>query len=99
MGVFGSEIHIVTFLISLFETTLFFYQVVYYLSRPEDKSRLYYLTLLYLLIQYNLISGLLPDLHIAIDLIVQNILAFSVALIMAMYFPLYFYKAYDLKGT
>ncbi|MBX9853536.1 MAG: response regulator, partial [Cytophagaceae bacterium] len=51
----------------------------------------------YLLIQYNLISGLLPDQNIPINLIVQNILAFSVALIMAMYFPLYFYKAYDLK--
>lgn len=98
MGVFGSEIHIVTFLISLFEITLFFYQVVYYLSRPEDKSRLYYLILLYLLIQYNLISGLLPDPNLSLDLVVQNILAFSVALVMAMYFPLYFYKAYDLKG-
>lgn len=98
MGVFGSEIHIVTFLISLFEITLFFYQVVYYLSRPEDKTRLYYLILLYLLIQYNLVSGLLPDPNITVDLVLQNIVAFSVALTMAMYFPFYFYKAYDLKG-
>ncbi len=98
MGVFGSELHLITFLISLIELTFFFYQVIYYLSRPQDKARLYYLILLYLLIQYNIISGLLPDENLGINLVVQNILAFSVALIMAMYFPFYFYKAYDLKG-
>lgn len=97
MGVFGSEIHIVTFLIALFELVFFFYQIIYYLSRPQDKGRLYYLILLYLLIQYNLISGLLPDQNIPLNLVLQNILAFSVALVMAMYFPYYFYKAYDLK--
>ncbi len=98
MGVFGSELHLVTFLISLIELTFFFYQVIYYLSRPQDKARLYYLILLYLLIQYNIVSGLLPDESWGINLVIQNILAFSVALIMAMYFPFYFYKSYDLKG-
>jgi len=97
MGIFGSEIHIVTFFISLFELVFFFYQIIHYLSRPQDKSRLYYLILLYFLIQYNLISGLLPDPNIPMNLVLQNILAFSVALIMAMYFPIYFYKGYDLK--
>lgn len=96
MQVFGTEIHIVTFLITLFELVFFFYQIIYYLSRPSDKNRLYYLILLYLLIQYNLISGLLPDENIPIPLLLQNILAFSVALVMAMYFPFYFYKAFNL---
>lgn len=97
MGILGTEMHAITFLISLFEMVFFFYQIIYYLSRPQDKNRLYYLILLYLLIQYNLVSGLLPDKHININLIVQNVIAYSVALVMGMYFPFYFYKVYKLE--
>jgi hypothetical protein len=92
MLVFGTKLTIVTFLISLFELVFFFYQIVYYLSRPSDKNRLYYLILLYLLIQHNIVGGLLPDKNIPINLIVQNILAYLVAFAMGMYFPFYFYK-------
>ncbi len=97
MGVFGTEMHIIVFLVSLFELVFFFYQVIHYLSRPSEKSRLYYLILLYLLIQYNIVSGLLPDKNIPISIVLQNILAFSVSIIMAMYLPFYFYKVFDLK--
>jgi len=97
MLVFGTELHIVTFLIIVLELVFFFYQIIHYLSRRSDKNRLYYLILLYLLIQYNLLSGLLPDKNIPINIEVQNVVAFAVAFIMGMYFPFYFYKVFELK--
>jgi hypothetical protein len=97
MLVFHTEIHIITFLVILLELVFFFYQIVYYLSRTSDKNRLYYLVLLYLLIQHNLIGGLLPDKNIPIPIIVQNIIAYAVAFMLGMYFPYYFYKAFNLK--
>ncbi len=96
MLVFGTELHVVTFLIIVLELVFFIYQLIHYLSRRSDKNRLYYLILLYLLIQYNLISGLLPDKKIPINIEVQNVVAFAVAFIMGMYFPFYFYKVYHL---
>ena len=96
MVVFNTEMHIVTFLVALLELVFFFYQIVYYLSRPSDKNRLYYLILLYLLIQQNVVGGLLPDKNIPLDITLQNVLAFVVSIAMAMYFPFYFYKAFKL---
>ncbi|OJW80283.1 MAG: hypothetical protein BGO69_05475 [Bacteroidetes bacterium 46-16] len=96
MLVFGTELHVITFLIIVLELVFFIYQSIHYLSRRSDKNRLYYLILLYLLIQYNLISGLLPDKKIPINIEVQNVIAFAVAFIMGMYFPYYFYKVYGL---
>ncbi|HSH64267.1 MAG TPA: ATP-binding protein [Bacteroidia bacterium] len=42
-------------------------------------------------------GGLLPDPNIPIPIIAQNIIAYAVAFAMAMYFPYYFYKAFQLK--
>lgn len=92
----GTEIHIVTFIIVLFELIIFFFQVIYYLSRPSDKRRLWFLILIGLLIYYNCVSGFLPDENIPVSLTVQNIVAFSGGLLMSMYFAFYFYKAFDL---
>jgi signal transduction histidine kinase/DNA-binding NarL/FixJ family response regulator len=97
MLVFHTELHIITFLIILLEMVFFCHQIIYFLSRPSDKNRLYFLILLYLLIQHNLIGGLLPDPNIPIPTIVQNIIAYGVAFAMAMYFPYYFYKAFKLE--
>lgn len=96
MVVFNTEMHVLTFLVALLELVFFFYQIVYYWSRPSDKNRLYYLVLLYLLIQQNLVGGVFPDENIPINIILQNILAFVVSIAMAMYFPYYFYKAFKL---
>ncbi len=96
MLVFHTEIHIITFLVILLELVFFFYQIIYYLSRPSDKTRLYYLILLYLFIQHNFIGGLFPDKNIPIPIIIQNILAYAVAFMLGMYFPYYFYKAFGL---
>ena len=96
MLVFNTEIHIVTFLILLLELVFFCYQIVHYFSRPSDKNRLYYLILLSFLILHNFVGGLFPDKKIPIPIITQNIIAYAVPAVMSMYFPFYFYKAFNL---
>jgi len=93
----GTQIHIVIFIILLFELVIFFFQVIYFLSRPSDKNRLWFLILLGLLIYYNTVTGFLPDGNLALSTTTQNILAYSGGIIMSMYFPFYFYKVFDLE--
>lgn len=97
MLVFGTEMHIVTFVFVLLEIVMFFYQLVYYLSRPQDKSRMWYLILLFLLIIYNITGGLFPDPRINIPIVTQNIIAYGSGFLMGAYFPYYFYKGFGLK--
>jgi DNA-binding CsgD family transcriptional regulator len=67
------------------------------LFRPQDKSRMWYLILLALLIVYNITGGLFPDPNIGISIIAQNIIAYGSGFLMASYFPYYFYKAFELN--
>ena len=97
MLVFGTEMHIVTFVFVLLEIAMFFFQFIYYLSRPQEKNRLWYLILLFLLILYNVTGGLFPDEDISIPIITQNIIAYGSGFIMASYIPYYFYKAFNLE--
>lgn len=97
MNVFGTEMHIITFVFLALEVLMFFYQFIYFLSRPDDRTRFWYLILLFLLILYNITGGLLPDKNISISIEIQNIIAYACGFSMAMYFPFYFYKAWDLK--
>lgn len=93
----GSKMHISTLFICLVELVFFFYQLIYYLSRTSDKNRLYYLILLFLLIQYNIISDALPDKNFSLSIDVQVVLVYFTAIIMAMYLPFYFYKVFSLN--
>lgn len=96
MLVFGSQMHVVTFIFTILEIVLFFYQFIYYLSRPQDKGRFWYLILLALLIVYNITGGLFPDSNIPIAVVTQNIIAYGSGFLMASYFPYYFYRGFDL---
>jgi DNA-binding CsgD family transcriptional regulator len=96
MLVFGTEMHLVTFIFVALETIMLIFQLVFFLLRPDDKSRLWYLILLTLLQIYNIVSGLLPDPTIPIPIYFQNILAYGSGFCMASFFPYYFYKAFDL---
>lgn len=96
MLVFSSQMHVVTFIFTILEIVLFFYQLIYYLSRPQDKSRFWYLILLALLIVYNITGGLFPDPNIPIAIVTQNIIAYGSGFLMASYFPYYFYRGFDL---
>lgn len=77
---------------------MFVFQLFYYLFRPEDKARFYYLILLILLLFYNVTGGLFPDPSISIPVPIQEMVAYGSGFLMASYFPFYFYKAFDLKS-
>jgi DNA-binding CsgD family transcriptional regulator len=98
MLVFGTQIHVVTFIFILLETGMFIFQVFYYLFRPEDKIRFWYLVLLALLLFYNITGGLFPDPQFEMPLSVQNMIAYGSGFLMASFFPFYFYKAFDLHS-
>lgn len=93
----GTKLHMVTFCIAAFEVVMLVIQVIYFLERPNDKRRLWYLILLLLLICYNVCSGLFPDPSIPIPLTLQTIAAYLVGFTMSMYVIYYFYKVFDLK--
>ncbi|MET4082976.1 DNA-binding CsgD family transcriptional regulator/CDP-diglyceride synthetase [Pedobacter sp. UYP30] len=97
MRVFGTEMLLVTFIFVVLETVMFFYQFIYFLSRPQDKQRLYYLILLFLLLLYNTAGGLFPDESINMPIVAQNVLAYGSGFLMASYFPYYFYKGFGLE--
>src|SRR6056300_557042 len=97
MTVLTTQMHIVTFLITVFESVMFFFFSIYYLSRPSDKGRLWYLILLFFLIQYNIMSGLFPDERIAIPIQIQTILAYLGGISVSMFFVYYIYKAFNLE--
>jgi len=88
---------LVTFIFTVFELFMLFYQFLYYLSRPQDRRRLLYLILLLVMIMYNITGGLFPDKNIPIPIILQNIIAYSTGFAVGCYIPYYFYKAYNLE--
>ncbi|TKB99154.1 helix-turn-helix transcriptional regulator [Pedobacter cryophilus] len=96
MTVFGTEMHIVTFNFVVIEIVMFLYQLQYYLYRPQDKQRSWFLVLLLLLIFYNITGGLFPDPNIPIPIVLQNILAYAGGFAVASYVPYYFYKGFEL---
>jgi DNA-binding CsgD family transcriptional regulator len=96
MTVFDTEIHIVTLVFVVLEVFMFSHQLVFYLQKPNEKKRKYYLILLFLLITYNLAGGLFPDENLAISVHLQYILAYGTGFCMGAYFPYYFYRAYNI---
>jgi signal transduction histidine kinase/DNA-binding NarL/FixJ family response regulator len=93
----NTDMHMVTFTITMFEIVMLVFQVIYFLQRPEDKSRMQYLILLVCLIAYNVCSGFFTDPRIPIPTTIQTILAYLVGFTMSMYVVYYFYKVFDLK--
>ncbi|WP_256006820.1 response regulator transcription factor [Pedobacter deserti] len=99
MNVFNSEMHVLTLIIVAMELIFFGFQLWYYYAWPQDKSRLWYLVLLGLLIVYNLTGGLFPDPDITwLSVRLQNIIAYGSGFLTASYFPYYFYRAFELDS-
>ncbi|MDB5119765.1 MAG: Regulatory protein luxR family [Sphingobacteriales bacterium] len=96
MLVFNTEMHVITLVFVVLESIMFFFQLLYYLLRPQDKPRLWYLILLSLFIIYNVTGGLFPDPNFDISVITQNIIAYGSGFAVACYFPYYFYKGFGL---
>ncbi|UZR99637.1 ATP-binding response regulator [Chondrinema litorale] len=93
----GTQMHLVTFIITSIEVTLLGIQCYYLLQRPSDKSRLWYLILLFLLVQYNTFTGLFPDENLPVPYHLQVVLAYAGGVVLSMYFAFYFYKAFKLE--
>jgi DNA-binding CsgD family transcriptional regulator len=98
MLVFNTEMHIVTFIFVVLEMIMFSHQLVFFLQKPHEKQRKYYLILLALLIVYNIFGGLFPDPELPLDLKWQYILAYGSGFIMGAYFPFYFYKSFEMEN-
>jgi DNA-binding CsgD family transcriptional regulator len=97
MKVFNTDMHIVTFIFVIFETVMLLYQVLFYLQRPFEQKRLYYIILLTLFLIYNICGGLFPDPKLtSIPLQAQNLLAWGSGFALACFFPYYFFKSFAL---
>lgn len=98
MLVFGTQVHIVTFIFIVLEAGMLVFQLALYSLRPQDKNRRLYLLLLFLMLFYNITGGLFPDPSIkSIPTDVQEMIAYGSGFLMASYFPYYFYRAFDLR--
>lgn len=96
MTVFGTDMHLATFIFVVCEVLFFVSQLVLYLQNPAEKNRQYYLILLGLLIIYNIAGGLFPDPALPIDINLQINLAYGTGFVMGAYFPYYFYRVFEL---
>ncbi|WP_146052728.1 helix-turn-helix domain-containing protein [Aquimarina sp. I32.4] len=93
---FATEMHLSTFVILVFQTLVLFAQLLFYLSRPKDSSRLRFLILIITYIFYNFFSGIYPDEQFTLNVFLQNIIAYLVGIIVVVYFIYYIYKEFDI---
>ncbi len=89
---FNTEMELSTFIITIIEFVILFFQFINYLERTQDKSRLRFLILILMFLFYNISSGLLPDKNINISILLQNVLAFGSGIILASYYFYYLVK-------
>src|SRR5690554_2828693 len=97
MLVFGTQMHIVTFLFVSVEIVILFYLIIIRLARPADKTVLLNIVLIFLLLVYNISSGLLPDPKLPGSQFSQLAVAYTAGFITPCYFPFYVYKAFNLE--
>ena len=93
----GTQMHIITFMFVSIELVIFFYLIIYKLSRPDDRSTFLNIVLIALLIIYNVSGGLLPDPNLPGSIFIQEIIAYGTGFITPCYFPYYVYKSFGLK--
>ena len=96
MNVFGTEMHIITFLITCIEAILFFVSLVHYFERPSDSPRLWILLLFTFVLFYNISGGLFPDPSLRISVQYQNLISYGAGALLGIYYSIYMYKAFKL---
>ena len=97
MLVFGTQMHIVTFIFVSIEIVIFFYLIIYKLARPDDRITFLNIILIFLLITYNVTGGLLPDPSLPGSFFIHKVIAYATGFITPCYFPYYVYKAFGLE--
>lgn len=91
------QMHLLTVVFLLAELSSLPFLVWYCYAWPQDKTRLWFLILVVLLVVYNLTGGLMPDPDIGfLSIRTQNIIAYGSGFMMASYFPYYFYRSFNL---
>jgi DNA-binding CsgD family transcriptional regulator len=99
MFLFGTNMPLVIFFIIIVEIAILFNQWFIYLTRPNEKKRLYHLFLLVFLICYNLAEGFFPDKRISfVPPLFQDFLGFGFGYVFASYCPVFFYGAMELPA-
>ncbi len=93
---FGTEMHVVTFGILVFQVLVIFTQLHFYLARPNDKSRLRFLILVFVYIIHNFILGFVPDTKLPVHLFLQYILAYLSGILAGIYLIFYIYKEFEI---
>lgn len=94
---FSTEMHLNTFIILVLQFLILFPLLLFFLSRPKDKSRSRFLVLTLTYILYNLFSGIFPDEHLRVNLYFQYILAYSSGILVSIYFIYYLYKEFNIS--
>ena len=94
--ILGTEMTLVTFILTIIAFVVLFFQSINFLSRQQDQSRLRFLILTSFYIIYNLCSGLLPDENLKINLLIQNIFAYGSGIALASYFYYYLVKEFNI---
>src|SRR5204863_1152652 len=97
MLLYGTQMHIITFIFVCIELVIFCYLIIYRLARPDDKIASLNIVLIFLLITYNITGGLLPDPSMPGSYFVQETLAYATGFITPCYFPYYVYRAFELE--
>jgi len=92
----GTQMHLITFLFICIETVILLYLAIYRIARPDDKSTMLNITLILLLILYNVTGGFLPDANLPGSYYVQTSIAYATGFITPCYFPYYVYNAFAL---
>jgi signal transduction histidine kinase/DNA-binding NarL/FixJ family response regulator len=93
----GTQMHIITFIFVCIEIVIFFYLVIYRLARPDDKTAVLNIVLIFLLITYNVTGGLLPDTNLPSSIFIQEVIAYGTGFITPCFFPYYVYNAFGLE--
>ena len=93
----GTQMHIITFIFVSIEIVIFFYLLIYMLARPDDKTTILNIVLIFLLITYNVTGGLLPDPNLPGSVFIQEVIAYGAGFITPCFFPYYVYKAFGLE--
>lgn len=95
---FNTEMHLITFVILVFQVFVLFAQVLFVIGRPQDKGRLRFLILILTYIIYNFCSGIFPDENIVgiMSVLFQNIIAYASGILVAVYFIYYIYKEFNI---
>ncbi len=93
----GTEMHWVTFGFVCVELVIFFYLLIHRFARPDNRTISLDISLIALLLVYNITGGLLPDPNLPGSFFFQECIAYATGFITPAYFPYYVYKAFGLE--